>query len=77
MFEVIELPDRPIRDVVEEPLVGAVENLSAEDFRPDVERQVRKDLDVVAVVRKFGERRKSEPGGLLTVPVVVDGEIDI
>jgi hypothetical protein len=77
VFEVIELPDRPIRDVVEEPLVGAVENLSAEDLHPDIERQMRKDLDVVAVVRKFGERRKSEPGSLLTVPVVIDGEIDI
>jgi len=36
-----------------------------------------KDLDVVAVVCKFGESRKPEPGGLLMVPIVVDGEIDI
>jgi hypothetical protein len=53
VLEIVEFPDRLTSDVVEEPLVGTVDYLSAEDFRPDIERQVREDLDVVAVVGEF------------------------
>ncbi len=77
MLEVVEFPDRRVRDVVEEPLVGAVDCLSAEDFRPDIERQVRKDLDVIAVVGKIGERCKPEPGCFLAAGVVIDAEVDV
>jgi hypothetical protein len=77
MLEVVELPDRPVGDIIEEPLVGAVDDPPVEGLRPDIERQEGEDLDVVAVVGEFGERRKPEPGGFLPIPVVVDGEVDV
>jgi len=77
VLEIVELPDCPVGDVVEESFVGAVDDPSAENLRPDIERQKGEDPDVVAVVGEFGERRKPEPGDLLPAPVVVDGEVDV